>query len=147
MGASFYRKDKMKSIADWEPAFEYLRVCPNFNGPVNCEYCNKCLGTKAILEMEGALKNFRTFHHPFTYKDYLRWAWVSPPYNIIPRSVLFKAVKERRWTVIPFAFLVHIISWIRSWLDRCIPSLLRDIIRNRFFPLYENPFYAPNLPD
>jgi hypothetical protein len=148
-GASYRRTEKMKVVANWPPAQEYLRVCPKIEprATVNCERCDKCLGTKAILEMEGTLASFRTFNHPFKYRDYLRWAWICNPQTMMPRFILRKAFIEQRWMLIPFAIIVSFSRFMRYWLDRWLPSWLRKFLRNRFFPLKKNPFYATNLPN
>jgi hypothetical protein len=148
-GASYRRTKKMKVVANWEPAQGYLRVCPTTepDGKVNCERCDKCLGTKALLEMEGTLGKFDTFIHPFRYRDYFRWAWVCNPQSVVPRFILRKAIIERRWNLIPFVLILNISRFIRYWLDRWLPSWLRKILRDRYYPLEKNPFYAGNLVD
>jgi hypothetical protein len=146
-GASYHRKDKMKLVGSWEPAHEYLNVCSvsDHIESVNCERCAKCLGTKAIFDMDGTLSAFKSFRRPFGYRDYLRWAWICRHNSTVPRYTFQKAVRERHWKKLPVALLVGISWLIRYWFYKLIPDGLRIRLRNRFLPLEENPFYAPNI--
>ncbi|MFC1638864.1 hypothetical protein ACFL26_01165 [Patescibacteria group bacterium] len=54
------RDDKLASVAEWEPAFDNLRVCwerPS-GGKLNCGRCEKCLRTMMGLDFQGALGKF-----------------------------------------------------------------------------------------
>ena len=149
VGTSYRRTEKMKVVGNWKPAQGYLRVCSTTENirTVNCERCDKCLSTKAILEMEGTLARVETFTRPFRYNDYFRWALICSPHTNIPPIVLRQAIVDRRWKVIPFAILVNLSRFMRFWMDRCMPAWLRDYLRNRYFPLEKNPFFSKNLPD
>jgi hypothetical protein len=148
-GAGYRKPEKIKIVANWEPAFSYLRVCPTTEPieAVNCERCAKCLEIKAMLEMEDALGKFDTFPHPLTPGDYIRWAIIGSPLTNIPDLFLRQSLVDRKWKVIPFALLVLLGKTIRYWLDRWTPSWLRKYLRDRYFPLEKNPFFAPNLPE
>jgi len=148
-GASKRRTEKIKAIANWEPAHEFLHVCIKTDPGehVNCERCDKCLGTKAMLEMEGVLDNFRTFKRPFLYRDYFRWAWNCAPKTVIPGFVLRESLISRHWKVMPFALLVTISRFVKGLMDQILPVWLRKKLRNQIYPLEKNPFYAENLPE
>lgn len=57
------RYGKMKTLVDWAPAKETLKVCwQNLSDDLNCGYCEKCLRTQfAIVAAGGDLSEFKTF--------------------------------------------------------------------------------------
>jgi hypothetical protein len=61
------RTDKVRMIADWEPAFDTLQVCHGWKAPspdaANCGRCEKCMRTMVGLLICKALPRFTTFPH------------------------------------------------------------------------------------
>ena len=142
-GASQRRADKIKAIANWNPAQTYLRVCNSIDSSVdvNCEKCEKCLSTKAIMEVEGVLDKFQSFRLPFNKRDYFRWAWNCAPKTVIPRYVYREALVKRRYVLVPLALVVYFARLVKYWLDRFMPTWMRKLLREYYFPLEKNPFY------
>ncbi len=60
------RLDKVRLLADWEPALRYMRVCNKFGsyreGVVNCCHCEKCVRTMLELMVLGALEKADAFN-------------------------------------------------------------------------------------
>ncbi|MGH2951359.1 MAG: hypothetical protein ACRDKX_04870, partial [Solirubrobacterales bacterium] len=60
-GAEARRTEKVESIASWELAMRWLRVClENPDGVYNCGRCEKCLRTRINLRAVGAEGRCRT---------------------------------------------------------------------------------------
>ena len=67
MQAQVARLDKIRMIADWEPAFNTLQVCHGWwtTSPreANCSRCEKCVRTMIGLLIAKGLHRFNTFQH------------------------------------------------------------------------------------
>lgn len=62
VGNEFSRLDKIKLLADWELAFQNMRVCTaNREGMLNCGRCEKCLRTMTELVSLGLLEKTKAF--------------------------------------------------------------------------------------
>ena len=67
-GCQYKRVEKIKKIADWDIAREYLNVCHIYSkNSSNCGLCGKCLRTLLPLEIMGKLDNFA---HLFNVENY-----------------------------------------------------------------------------
>ena len=60
------RIEKTRSIADWEPSWNYLDVCFNFH---NCGHCPKCYRTLITLDLLGEVDNFKNVFDVDSYKS------------------------------------------------------------------------------
>ena len=65
--AALTRVEKIRDLAEWPLAQQYLHVCNRFVGP-NCGCCIKCLRTLIILDALGKLDAFGQAFDVATYR-------------------------------------------------------------------------------
>ncbi len=64
-GSGRTRFEKVRALADWEPALRHLRVCESRAAEtLNCGACEKCVRTTTALHVLGALERATTFEPP-----------------------------------------------------------------------------------
>ena len=75
-GLTLSRFDKIKMLADWDPALQHLRVCNMYKlyktETLNCLKCDKCLRTMLALLAMGKLKHTRAFNMDDITLDHFR---------------------------------------------------------------------------
>lgn len=71
-GGQIQRSQKLKSLADWEPAYRWLHPCVYGHvGEKNCGHCKKCARDMTTLYVQGTLDCFEAVFDVDAYKKAL----------------------------------------------------------------------------
>jgi len=136
------REDKLKFLAQWEPAHTHLRVCLNWQKQpeqLNCSRCRKCLLNMITLELIGEYDKFPVFQQPFPRFAILRW-WAlikSSPLSFKTFKIL--ARENRRYGILLTLWLLSfprkIKAWVFGYLDRHLSDETKFKIRARVYSI------------
>jgi len=139
-GASFWRSDKLRRIADEPLVREYLRVCwENRTSSLNCCRCEKCLRTMLVLAQCGKLAVFSAFQDKTNVAGYLdELRPISSDLMRVYRSLVGKGLdaelsrsvrsllrRSRATAATPRSGIGKVMAGLR----RCVPAPIRRKIK------------------
>jgi hypothetical protein len=141
-GASYTRMEKVAVIGPWEEAQKHLRVCVNHEGSFgvyNCSYCEKCIGTMAMLNISGDLDKFQTFRLPFRNWDILR---LGPHYSARFPMKWFTsyAFEKKKYHFIFPVVLTYIIGWSKNMASKMLPDYIKRPLKKLIYSERRNEF-------
>ncbi|MDD4101982.1 MAG: hypothetical protein PHU80_05050 [Kiritimatiellae bacterium] len=120
-GPNLRRLDKIRAVAQYEPAFRYLNVCGRFP---SCNKCRKCKRTLLELYAIGQLDNFSACFDLAHFRKHLDWYMIR---------FLSKYWQHDTFYVNMYPLLKDKISlkvWLLAFL-RCGPHAMFKNIKNK----------------
>lgn len=70
-GCEAKRSEKLKAIADWQPAYRWLHPCTyGLPGETNCGRCKKCVRDMTLLDAYGKLERFSDVFNLADYRKH-----------------------------------------------------------------------------
>lgn len=128
-GGAFSRFAKTRSISDWKPAQENLRVCLGWHDDtdMNCSSCSKCLSTRMDLNVIGRLEKFTTLKSPFKFKDLFMWGCHLKLGFREEKDLLDYAWKQRK-EMIPGIFLGILMGTPLRLARKYFPNLMKKLV-------------------
>ena len=101
-GLALTRLDKIRTIADYKPAYDFLSVCGEFP---NCGVCRKCKRTLLELFAIDRLDNFKNVFDVEHFRTHLDWymirflskLWQQDPYYVKMYPLLKRKITVKVW--------------------------------------------------
>jgi hypothetical protein len=136
------REEKLKTLAEWEPAHTHLRVCLNWQkqpDQLNCSRCRKWLLNMITLELIGAYEKFTVFKQPFPRDAVVRWWALVKDSSLSYKTFQILARENKRYGIWLTLWLLaiprRIKAWVYNYLDRHLSDEAKYKIRARVYNL------------